>query len=191
MGLMTIAEAWPATARPFTVADLDRMPDDGRRYELVQGVLIVSPRPSLIHQAVALRLAVCLDQACPRELQVVPEPAVMISADTELDPDIVVVRKGQLGQTKVTEAPVLAAEIQSPGTALIDLSVKKVAYERFGTQSYWIVVPSLEVPEVIIFELRDRQYEQVAHVRGREAFRADRPFAVEVQPSELVDGRRA
>lgn len=190
MGVMTIAEAWPATGRPFTVADLDRMPDDGRRYELVQGVLIVSPRPSLIHQAVALRLAVCLDQACPRELQVVPEPAVMISADTELDADIVVVRKDQLGQAKVTEPPVLAAEVQSPSTALIDLSVKKAAYERFGIRSYWIAVPDPAEPELIAFESREGRYVQVAHVSSKQAFRPDQPFSVEVVPSHLVDGLR-
>ena len=40
---MTIAEAWPAAGRPFTVADLDRIPDDGRRYELLDGALIVTP----------------------------------------------------------------------------------------------------------------------------------------------------
>jgi hypothetical protein len=45
MSVVTIAEAWPAAGRPFTVAELDRMPDDGRRYELLDGVLIVSPRP--------------------------------------------------------------------------------------------------------------------------------------------------
>jgi len=41
------AEPWPAAGHVFTVDDLDRMPDDGRRYELVDGVLIVSPRPSV------------------------------------------------------------------------------------------------------------------------------------------------
>jgi hypothetical protein len=43
MSVVTIAEAWPAAGRPFTVAELDRMPDDGRRYELLDGVLVVSP----------------------------------------------------------------------------------------------------------------------------------------------------
>jgi hypothetical protein len=43
MGVVTIAEAWPTVSRPFTVYDLDRMPDDGRRHELVDGVLFVSP----------------------------------------------------------------------------------------------------------------------------------------------------
>jgi hypothetical protein len=38
IGVVTIAEAWPAAGRPYTVADLDRIPDDGRRYELLDGV---------------------------------------------------------------------------------------------------------------------------------------------------------
>lgn len=57
MAVMSIAEAWPAAGRPFTVADLDRMPDDGHRYELLDGALIVSPRPTNPHQEVAMELA--------------------------------------------------------------------------------------------------------------------------------------
>jgi hypothetical protein len=53
---VTIGEAWPGFGRPFTVAELDRMPSDGHRYELVDGVLVVSPRPTTVHQAVAGRL---------------------------------------------------------------------------------------------------------------------------------------
>src|SRR5215472_4946151 len=44
MSVVSIAEAWPAPGKPFTVAELDRMPDDGHRYELVDGALLVSPR---------------------------------------------------------------------------------------------------------------------------------------------------
>jgi len=65
MSVVTIAEAWPAAGRPFTVAELDRMPDDGRRYELLSGALIVSPRPTTIHQVVAGRLCGTLSSACP------------------------------------------------------------------------------------------------------------------------------
>jgi hypothetical protein len=46
MSVVTIAEAWPAAGRPFTVAELDRMPDDGRRYELLDGVSVRSPAAS-------------------------------------------------------------------------------------------------------------------------------------------------
>ena len=48
MAVVSIAEAWPAAGHPFSVDELDRMPDDGRRYELLDGVLIVTPgKPSL------------------------------------------------------------------------------------------------------------------------------------------------
>ncbi|HEV2450864.1 MAG TPA: hypothetical protein VGS62_02925 [Streptosporangiaceae bacterium] len=53
MSAMSIAEAWPTAGHPFTVAELDRIPDDGRRYELLDGVLVVSPRPGMPRQIVA------------------------------------------------------------------------------------------------------------------------------------------
>ena len=79
MVTMTIAEAWPTTSRPFTVTDLDKVPDDGRRYELVDGVLMVSPAPSVQHQHVLARLLVLLDVACPPRVFVLPGPAVRMS----------------------------------------------------------------------------------------------------------------
>jgi hypothetical protein len=57
MVVMSIAESWPPAGQPFTIDQLDRMPDDGRRYELLDGVLIVSPRPVVLHQEVAFQLA--------------------------------------------------------------------------------------------------------------------------------------
>jgi Uma2 family endonuclease len=95
MSVVSIAEAWPAPGKPFTVAELDRMPDDGHRYELLDGTLVVSPRPGNPHQVVAFTLATALDRACPPELQVVPEPAVQISRKTEFAPDLVVIRQSR------------------------------------------------------------------------------------------------
>jgi Uma2 family endonuclease len=188
MSVVTIAEAWPAAGRPFTVAELDRMPDDGRRYELLDGVLIVSPRPTTIHQLVAGRLLRVLADACPDGLCVVPEPAVELGPQTELDPDLVVVRMDQVGGAKFTEAPLLVVEIRSPSTALVDLNRKKAAYQRFGVPSYWIVDPDPSHPELTVFELRDNRYVLAAEVT--EAFVADRPFAVSITLARLADGLR-
>jgi hypothetical protein len=88
MSVVTISQAWPAAGRPFTVAELDRMPDDGRRYELLDGALVVSPRPTTIHQFVAMRLLRALADACPDSLCVVPGPAVELGPQTEFDPDL-------------------------------------------------------------------------------------------------------
>jgi Uma2 family endonuclease len=172
----------------FTVDDLDRMPDDGRRYELVDGVLIVSPAPQVPHQLVLAELIVLLHGACPPGLYVVPGPGARMSVDTELIPDLVVIRQDQLSAPRVTRPPLLAVEIQSPSTALFDLNTKKAVYERFSIESYWIVAPDVDQPELIAFEFRDGRYEQVAHVSGGKPFRAQRPFPVEIVPSRLVAG---
>lgn len=188
MGAVSIAKAWPPAGQPFTVDELDRMPDDGRRYELLGGVLVVSPRPNTVHQAVATRLIVALSATCPPDLLVVPEPAVQLSRETEFDPDIVVVRLADVGPAKFTVPPLLALEIRSASTALVDLNVKKAAYERFGVGSYWIVDPDLVAPSLTAFELRNGRYAQVAHVRGDQVFRARRPYRADVVPSGLVAG---
>jgi Uma2 family endonuclease len=151
---MSVAEAWPGAGRPFTVEELDRMPDDGHRYELLDGSLVVSPRPGLLHQAVAGELFFVLRLACQPGLRVIPEPAVQMSPDTEFVPDIAVVDEGQITGAKCLRPPLLAVEIRVPSTALIDLNRKKDSHERFGLPSYWIMVPDQAAPELIVFELR-------------------------------------
>ena len=188
MSVVSIAEAWPAAGQPFTTDDLDLMPNDGRRYELLDGVLVVSPRPGTIHQLVAGRLVTELSAACPDGMFVIPEPAVQLGKTTEFDPDITVVRRDDVGGAKLTAPPLLAVEIRSPSTALIDLTRKKAVYAAFGVASYWIVVPDLRRPEVTVFELADGEYEQAGHVTGDEALRVVRPFPVEVDPARLVAG---
>lgn len=186
MVAMTTTEPWPAAGQLFTVEDLERTPNDGRRYELVDGVLIVSPAQQLPHQEVLGEVLVQLRQTCPPGLAAVPGPGVRMSDDTELIPDLVVIRQDQLAGRWVTKSPLLAVEIQSPSTALFDLNTKKAVYERFSIQSYWVVVADVDQPELIAFELRDGRYEQVAHVTGNKPFRAQRPFDVDIVPARLV-----
>lgn len=188
MSVVTFAEAWPAAGRPFTVAELDRMPHDGRRYELLDGALIVSPRPTTVHQYVVMRLAAALDHACPEDLCVVPEPAVQLGPQTEFDPDLVVVRMDQIGGAKFTGPPLLVVEIRSPSTALVDLNRKKAAYQRFGVASYWIVDPDPAQPELTVFELRDSRYIQGA--RTMQTLTVGRPFPVTITPADLTKGLR-
>ena len=60
--------------QPFTVGDLEGMPDDGRRYELVDGVLLVSPAPGRRHQKIGYRLYHVIESACPPEFDVIGAP---------------------------------------------------------------------------------------------------------------------
>lgn len=188
MVVMSMQIDWPSAGRSLTVDDLDRMPDDGRRYELLDGALIVSPRPRVTHQEVALELAIELRAACPSHLRVIPEPAVMLSRHTEFDPDIVVIHQDHIDDTRLAEPPLLIVEVRSPSTALIDLNRKKVAYQEFGVPSYWIVNPDRDEPELTVFELSGREYQQAARVAGDTPFQARKPFDVEIVPARLVEG---
>jgi Uma2 family endonuclease len=186
MSVVTIDEAFPGFGGPITVAELDRMPSDGRRYELVDGVLVVSPRPTTVHQAVAGRLYGVLSAVCPEDYLVVPEPAVQLDPVTELDPDLVVVHLDDVGGAKFTAPPLLVVEVRSPSTALIDLNRKKAAYERFGVPSYWIVDPEPARPELTIFELHDTGY--VLEATSTQPLTVSRPFAVTIAPADLTKG---
>ena len=186
MGTMTIADVWPRDGQAFTIQDLDRMPDDGHRYELLDGSLIVSPAPGLPHQRVAVMLIVLLELACPDDLVVFPNVNVRFAALSALEPDAVVARPPEVSGPRLLDTPLLVAEILSPDSALRDLNLKKAAYERFGVPSYWVIDPDLDRPSLKAFELAEGAYAQVAHVAGDQAFRARRPFAVEIVPSRLV-----
>ncbi len=177
-------------SRPFSRTDLARMPDDGRRYELVDGVLIVSPVPGRLHQRALARLAMLLDSACPPDLEVLIGPfAVGLADDTELRPDILVARRDLLTEEDLPAPPVLAVEVLSPSTRLIDLNVKRKRYERSGTPSFWAVDPVARPDEaqLVAWELADDGlYRQVADVTGLEEFTAELPYRVSVIAAALV-----
>jgi Uma2 family endonuclease len=151
-------------------------------------VLIVSPRPTTVHQAVAGRLYGVLSAVCPEEYLVVPEPAVQLDRMTELAPDLVVVRLEDVGGAKFTAPPLLVVEVRSPSTALIDLNRKKAVYEEFGVPSYWIVDPEPARPELTVFELRDSGY--VLEATSSQPLTVSHPFTVRITPANLTKGLR-
>lgn len=176
--------------RPFTRADLERTPDDGRRYELIDGLLIVSATPGLLHQRAVTRLLRALDDACPPGLEVLPGPfGVGLADDTEIQPDVLVGRGMDFTERDLSAAPVLAVEVLSPASRLIDLYVKRDRFERAGTTAYWVVDPAARpgAARLIAWELRGRDgFHQVGDVVGDEPFPAVVPFPVTVTPADLV-----
>ncbi|HEY3469030.1 MAG TPA: Uma2 family endonuclease [Amycolatopsis sp.] len=176
----------PADSGPLSVHDLEGMPDDGRRRELVDGVLIVSPAPGRRHQEIVVRLWRVLDDVCPLEYHVLVAPfAVHSGEDTELQPDVLVGRDEDFTEKDLPAPPVLAVEVLSPSTAIYDLNLKKAVYERLCTGSYWVVDP--EDPAVTVFELdEDGTYQQVAKAAGDEVLAVERPFPVRLVPRELL-----
>ncbi|HEX5118246.1 MAG TPA: Uma2 family endonuclease [Pseudonocardiaceae bacterium] len=119
--------------RPFTVRDLDGAPADGNRYELIDGMLLVSPAPGLLRQLVVTKLIGPLDAACPAGLHVVLGPfAVRPNQRTEVRPDVLVARDEDLTETHLPVAPVLSVEVVSPSTVLTDVNLMKAVHQRTG-----------------------------------------------------------
>lgn len=183
--MTTMATPYPPSG-PYTVEDLEAMPDDGRRYELIDGELLVSPAPGIRHQKIVTKLSALLDGLCPSEMHVLVAPfAVRPSHKTEVQPDVLVARDEDLTDKNLPVGPLLAVEILSPSTASNDFISKKAAYARMGTPSYWIVDP--ELPRLMAFQLDGYgQYQMVADVKDEDAFEAERPFPVRIVPAELL-----
>jgi Uma2 family endonuclease len=172
-------------SRPLTRADLGSVPDDGHRYELVDGALIVTPAPSTRHQRAVVRLTVALAAGCPPGLEVMVAPFdVALSDDTVMQPDLLVARVEDFTEHDLRVPPVLAVEVLSPSTRLIDLNLKRARYEAAGCPAYWVIDP--DQPSLTVWELRDQRYAEVANVRGEASFTASIPFQVTVKPSDLV-----
>lgn len=127
----------------YTVDDLERLPDDGNRYELLDGVLLVTPAPSRAHQVVASRIHVQLAAAVqdPGYAYVTGPGAISVPPRTQLQPDILVspARFGpRLDWTKVTEHW-LAVEVLSRSSRVYDRDVKRGAYFALGVPELWLV----------------------------------------------------
>lgn len=188
MGVVMTSRTGLPFGRPLTAADLETLPDDGHRYELLDGTLLVSPAPGFSHQTMLGQLHIRLQAACPGELRVILAPfAILLTPSTELQPDLLVARRTDFTAKNLPVAPLLAVEIRSPSTALIDRTLKRAAYARHGTPSYWLVDPDPSVPSILALELRGEDYVEAAHAVGSEEFLVTRPFPLRVTPADLVD----
>lgn len=186
MSLMTAPDLWAAQDRMLTVDDMENMPDDEFRYELDDGVLIVSPAPTPLHQLVLGQLQFVLQTACPAGFLVLQTTGITISRFQYRIPDLMVLRRAAFTAESLEQPPDLAVEVASPSTRLYDRRRKKDVYQEFGIGSYWIVDPDLEKPALTVFELRRGRYVETAQVTEEEQVTVQRPFPVSVVPAELV-----
>jgi Uma2 family endonuclease len=130
-------------ARRWTRADLERLPDDGNRYEVVRGELFVTPVPRPAHDAIVDALAELLEpyvagQSLGRVQH--SRPAVIID-DSHVEPDIVV-RPTIRPVPKKWEAmpsPILLVEVLSDSTQRRDRVAKRSLYLDSGLPEYWIL----------------------------------------------------
>lgn len=124
----------------LTFEDLEAMPDDGRRYELIGGAIVMTPAPEVGHQRVSRRLQSPLEAAWP-EMEVFAAPIDLdLPGGQRVQPDLVVVERGRTG--KRLDLPVaLVVEITSPGSSVNDRATKLHTYADADIDHYWIIDP--------------------------------------------------
>jgi Uma2 family endonuclease len=160
-----------AEERVWTVEEVWALPSDARRrYEVVDGTLLMTPAPSLLHQrAVRALLRVLHDCATTAGVgEAIPAPFdVVLDGDTPVQPDVCVVPQrpdlADAGSAAAQRLPLLAVEVLPPPTARYDRLVKRARYQRAGIE-YWIVdidaqlverwTPEAERPEMCSLAVR-------------------------------------
>ncbi len=135
----------PHTAERWTADRVRALPDDGHRYELVSGELVVTPAPTYIHQAAVMALN---DRIRPwlRETdtgETMAAPADLSLGESEiLQPDLFAFRSSKASRPRAwadITALLLAVEVLSPATARYDRTLKRLRYQRARVPEYWIV----------------------------------------------------
>lgn len=158
----------PQTTTRMTYEEYAKLPDDGKRYEIIDGELFVNASPVTRHQRIVRRLLTRLDHYFEThgggEVFVSPYD-VVLSDDNVVEPDLVVVKAERLqivGPDNIQGVPDLLIEVLSSSTRRRDAIQKRKLYERFGVSEYWLVDPELGL--VKIYRLIAGAFQNVAEI---------------------------
>ena len=143
--------------------DLARTPDDDCRYELLDGVLYVSPSPRPLHQRVSKRLQRQLEAYFEDkglgEVFDAPVDVILTMHDVVVPDLVVVTAPPQVTDRAIEGAPTLIVEVLSPTTKSRDRKLKAERYAALGVAHYWIVDPTRKTIEC--YRLQDTRYVHV------------------------------
>ncbi|TYO93273.1 Uma2 family endonuclease [Desulfallas thermosapovorans] len=144
--------------RVYTVWDYMQL-DDGNRYELIGGKLVMVPRPRPKHQRVSGKIFYQIEDFLKKNFLgvVIQEVDVILGSDV-VAPDLLFIAKDRLdlvGELNIQGAPDLVIEILSPSSASIDRRKKRKLYLASGVKEYWMVDPDQELVEVLVAEEKE------------------------------------
>ena len=150
---ITTREIAATTEKIYTYEDYRKLPE-GAPYQLIGGMLIMTPAPSTYHQIISMKLEVKLAVlVMEKDLGLVLDAPidVYLGENDTYQPDIIFIARDRLTiiePDKINGAPDMVVEILSPGTAYYDLRKKFKIYEKNGVREYWIVDPEEQSVEV-------------------------------------------
>jgi len=128
------------TTEGLTIADLEAMPDDGHRYELLGGSIVVNAAPAPRHQRASGVLYRLLVPTCPPGHEVLYAPVDLdLPGGQRVEPDLVVAPTASIGEQRLSLPVLLVVELVSPSTAVWDTVAKRAAYAEAGIEHYWMV----------------------------------------------------
>jgi len=159
----------------LTYEDYCALPEDGKRYQIIEGDVYVTPAPSTTHQRVSQNLESLLRDHVRRQRLGVLYHApvdVLLAPDTVVQPDIVFVsreRRSLVTERGIEGPPDLVIEVLSPRTRRLDRTSKMRVYARFGVQEYWLVDPDPEAQSFEIFRLSGGTYALAQAASGTES----------------------
>ena len=141
--------AMPALVTDWTIEKLDALPDDGQRYEIIDGVLHVTPSPNVGHQDVALELSHRLKVyfASGNVGKVMISPSDVWRGErsrNRVQPDVYVVKRvdgRRVPSPYHLRDLLLAVEVVSPSNPMLDYQIKRDLYLREGVGEYWVLHP--------------------------------------------------
>jgi len=180
---------WPQQGQ-WTYADYLRLPDDGKRYEIIKGVLYVANAPSIEHQFTVMKISGQLDFfVSQHQLGMVltaPVEVHLSSTTRPVQPDVLFIRtenQPSLGAQILDGVPDLTVEVISPSSIRIDRHVKFDAYERAGVPEYWIVDPKARLVEV--YTLARGEYALLGQYTGDEMVTSNVLAGLQIKASAL------
>ena len=138
----------------LTYEDFCLLPADGKRREIIEGELFVTPSPQTPHQRAVVRLIIHLGQFVQTENlgEVFSAPFDVVFSEFDVvEPDVLFIskaRSGVLTSKNVQGAPDLVVEVLSESTARVDRSVKLKLYGKFGVEEYWMIDPAGPTAEI-------------------------------------------
>ena len=164
--------ATQAQAHGWTYQELLTLPDDGKRYEIIEGVLYEMPGANAVHARIITNLMVFIfgPLMTTLKIQLFTAPLdVFIRDGDPVQPDLLILLPDQLdliAKRGVEGPPALVVEVLSPGNPEHDRITKRAIYARAGVAEYWIVSP--EAATIEILTLHDSHYVVHARVGGDE-----------------------
>jgi Uma2 family endonuclease len=180
IGPATSLTRWTAPDGPWTEPDLHLFPQDGHRYEIVDGSLHVTPPLDAPHEAIVRAVVTTLRGAAPEGYWVCPR--LGIATDTShVIPDITVLRPNSSGAVWATPSDVaLVIEVEAPTSARYDRLLKPSLYAESGIPHFWRISDG---PTVHTHTLANEGYKPTQTITNNELVHLSAPYPIQVAPS--------